>query len=152
MVKLHCSNLYDNNATFFSGVYGFFTVNLLTISKVVSHLHTKYGQCIGTRSVTFSYAMINNLLYGIQVVILRVSEINEPRHEKTCLWGLATRLDSYRSAQIQTLISLSLESLGIATIDIILYAANNKGADQTALMRRLICAFVVRIWHKQVFS
>ena len=29
---------------------------------------------------------------------------------------------------------------------------NNKGADQTARMRRLICAFVVRIWHKQVFS
>ena len=31
-------------------------------------------------------------------------------------------------------------------------AANNKGADQTARMRRLICAFVVHIWHKQVFS
>ena len=30
-------------------------------------------------------------------------------------------------------------------------AVNNKGADQTARMRRLICAFVVRIWHKQVF-
>ena len=31
-------------------------------------------------------------------------------------------------------------------------AANNKGADQTAQLRRLICTFVVRIWHKQVFS
>ena len=31
-------------------------------------------------------------------------------------------------------------------------AANNKGAYQTALMLRLIGAFVVRIWHKQVFS
>ena len=30
--------------------------------------------------------------------------------------------------------------------------ANYKGADQTVRMRRLICAFVVRIWHKQVFS
>ena len=29
--------------------------------------------------------------------------------------------------------------------------ANNKGADQTARMRRLICAFVVRIWHKTHF-
>ena len=28
---------------------------------------------------------------------------------------------------------------------------NNKGADQTVWMRRLICAFIVRIWHKQVF-
>ena len=31
-------------------------------------------------------------------------------------------------------------------------AVNNKGADQTAQMHRLISAFVVRIWHKQVFS
>ena len=31
-------------------------------------------------------------------------------------------------------------------------AAKNKGADQTAQMCRLICAFVVRIKHKQVFS
>ena len=30
--------------------------------------------------------------------------------------------------------------------------ANNKGADQTAWMCRLICTFVVRKWWKQVFS
>ena len=30
-------------------------------------------------------------------------------------------------------------------------AANNKGADQTVRMRRLICAFVVCIWHKTRF-
>ena len=28
---------------------------------------------------------------------------------------------------------------------------NNKGADQTAQRRRLICTFVVRIWHKTYF-
>ena len=28
---------------------------------------------------------------------------------------------------------------------------NNKGADQAARMRRLICTFVVRIWHKTHF-
>ena len=33
-----------------------------------------------------------------------------------------------------------------------MYAANNKGADQTVQMRRLICAFIVHIWHNQVFS
>ena len=33
-----------------------------------------------------------------------------------------------------------------------MYAANNKGADQTAWMHRLICTFVVHILHKQVFS
>ena len=30
-------------------------------------------------------------------------------------------------------------------------AADDKGADQTARMRRLICTFVVRIWHKAGF-
>ena len=29
--------------------------------------------------------------------------------------------------------------------------SNNKGADQTARLHRLICAFVVRIWHKNVW-
>ena len=31
-------------------------------------------------------------------------------------------------------------------------AANNKSADQTVQVHRLICTFVVRMWHKQVFS
>ena len=31
----------------------------------------------------------------------------------------------------------------------IIQAANNKGADQTARMRRLICVFVVHIWHNR---
>ena len=30
-------------------------------------------------------------------------------------------------------------------------AVNNKGTDQTVRMHRLICAFVVRIWHKTYF-
>ena len=34
---------------------------------------------------------------------------------------------------------------------ITILAVNNKGADQTAWMRRLICVFVVRIWHKTGF-
>ena len=43
--------------------------------------------------------------------------------------------------------SLSLEILDLARTDYTIQAANNKGADQTAQMRRLICTFVVRIWH-----
>ena len=31
-------------------------------------------------------------------------------------------------------------------------AANNKGADQTVRMHRLICAFVIRIWHRTGFQ
>ena len=31
-------------------------------------------------------------------------------------------------------------------------AVNNKGSDQTVRMRRLICTFVVCMWHKLVFS
>ena len=30
-----------------------------------------------------------------------------------------------------------------------IYAANNKGAELTAWMHRLICVFVVRIWHNR---
>ena len=32
-----------------------------------------------------------------------------------------------------------------------IYAVNKKDADQTVRMRRLNCAFVVRIWHEQIF-
>ena len=32
-----------------------------------------------------------------------------------------------------------------------IYAANNNGADQTAQTRRLICTFVVHVWHKTHF-
>ena len=78
-------------------------------------------------------------------------ELNEPHHKKTCLSGLRpgktqTGPLSYRS---------ELESWNYKYRNKRYYtvqAANNKGADQTARMRRLICTFVVRIWLKQVFS
>ena len=47
----------------------------------------------------------------------------------------------------------SLQILDIGSIGIILSRQQTtKALIQTARMRRLICAFVVRIWHKQVFS
>ena len=46
--------------------------------------------------------------------------------------------------------SMRLEILLTETRDITL-GSENKGADQTARMRRLICAFVVCIWHKTRF-
>ena len=46
----------------------------------------------------------------------------------------------------------SLEISDIETSYYTIKAANDKGADQTARMRRLICTFVGRIWGKQVFS
>ena len=51
-----------------------------------------------------------------------------------------------------TEVSYSLEILGIANyMCCTIKAANNKGTDQTVRMRRLICAFVVRKWHKTGF-
>ena len=44
--------------------------------------------------------------------------------------------------------SKSLKRLDIETS----WTATNKGADQTARIHRLICAFVVCIWNKQVLS
>ena len=46
--------------------------------------------------------------------------------------------------------SLDLNLMGLRYYTI--WAANNKGADQTARMCRLISASVVHIWYKQVFS
>ena len=71
---------------------------------------------------------------------------NEPCHEKTChrdLWPGKTQtgLLSY----ISRLESWKLEMLYYL-------GSKNKDTDLTARMRRLICAFVVRIWHKQVSS
>ena len=67
---------------------------------------------------------------------------------KTCLWRFATRQDSNQPAQLRRLASLKFsEVANCYTIK----AANNKGADQTAWVRRLICAFVVRIWHETGF-
>ena len=79
------------------------------------------------------------------VVCFIMSQLIWAYHEKTRL-GVCDSYDSNRPAQLQT--SYSLE------ISAILYypSSDNKDADQTARMCRLICAFVVRIWHKQVFS
>ena len=75
----------------------------------------------------------------------------EPRHKSTHLLDLwqgktQTGLLSYRD-QLEVW-NFRFRKYSYYTIQ----AANNKGADQTARMRRLICAFVVCIRHKQVFS
>ena len=67
------------------------------------------------------------------------------------VFGVSDHLRLKRAAQLQKLARvefLGKASRGINTV----HAVNNKGADQTARMRRLICAFVVHIRHKQVFS
>ena len=45
----------------------------------------------------------------------------------------------------------NIETVFVSTLDGILKRANNKCIDQTARMRRLICAFVVRIQRNQCF-
>ena len=74
----------------------------------------------------------------------------EPHHAKMCLRRFSTRWGSDRPARLHKLarvLKLCIEQVAYCTI----YEANNKGADQTAQMRRLICTFVVRIWHKTHF-
>ena len=73
---------------------------------------------------------------------------NEPTHLSS---GFATMKDSNRLAQLQRLAG----SRNFSYSKYRYYsnqAAKNKGTDQTAQMRRLICAFVVHIWQKQVLS
>ena len=84
------------------------------------------------------------------VVIPGHSSENEPRHEKCCLPGLRpgetqTSLLSYRD-------KLEAWNFGFSKYRYYtIYVANNKGADQIARMRRLICTFVVRIVPKTGF-
>ena len=75
----------------------------------------------------------------------------EPRHDKACIQGLRpvktqTGLLSYR---LET--SKRLEILDIPSRVIILSRQRTTKA-LISLRIQLICAFVVRIWHKQVFS
>ena len=75
---------------------------------------------------------------------------NEPCRKKTCLQGL-------RPVKTRTGMVSWWDWLGARNFSYSKYryytiqAANNIGADQTAQICRLISAFVVPIWHKQVF-
>ena len=68
----------------------------------------------------------------------------EPRHDKMCLREFPTRPDTNRPAQPQQLARVL--KFRLQNLEILYYlSSENKGADQTARMRRLICAFVVRM-------
>ena len=57
--------------------------------------------------------------------------------------GFPTKEDTKQSPQLQS--SQKTEISFVASLDMILLKkANNKGADQTVRMCRLVCAFVVR--------
>ena len=76
--------------------------------------------------------------------------VSEPRHEKTCIRDFRpgktqTCLFSYRD-QLESCYFGFRKYRYYTTVE-----ATNKGADQSARMRRLICTYVVRIWLKQLF-
>ena len=78
----------------------------------------------------YTYHIVNTMAH-------RKIMMNEPDHEKTCLWGLdQVRLKSACSATeaIQCLGILDLASVGIIV-----------SRQRTTKMHRLICTFVVRI-------
>ena len=85
-------------------------VDLLTISKVVSHLHTKYGDSIGTRSVTLSHTMVNYLLDSIEVVVLGVPEINQHFYSLSIFRWKKTRGISLKNISVLVLSYMSLFS------------------------------------------
>ena len=76
---------------------------------------------------------------------------NQPGHGKICLRGF--RPSKTQSSLLSYRDQLESWSFGFSKYRYYtIYVVNNKGADPTVRMRRLICAFVVRMWHKQVFS
>ena len=103
------------------------------------------------RHYIFYRVLLLSLCKSFQIKSTIVQMTYEPRHEKTCLRGL-------RPVKTQTGLLSWWDELGSWNFGYskqryyTVQAVNNKGADQTARMHRLICTFVVRIWHKQVFS
>ena len=82
--------------------------------------------------------------------------IYEPCHEKNLSSWFATRLDSNQPAQLQRW-ARGLK-FWLYQAEVLYYPGSEQQrccsdcADADAHPRRLICVFVVRIWHKQVFS
>ena len=65
--------------------------------------------------------------------------------------GFPTKLDSNQSPQLQRLARKCNFTYGKFRYDTY-QKANNKGTDQSARMRRLVCAYVVRKHRRQIFS
>ena len=85
-------------------------------------------------------AVTNEELFPLLSTMMMRSTIGKSRHEKTCLYGSATRHDSNRPAQLQKLariLHISFSNYRYCTV----WAAKTKGADQKH----------VRIWHKTGF-
>ena len=69
--------------------------------------------------------------------------LNGPRRDKTCLRG--SDKVRFKPACSATETSQKIEISLIASLDMLVSnKQKNKGADQTARMHRLVCAFVVR--------
>ena len=111
------------------------------------------GLCLAwseTPKYTFCRVVAHFLIIRTQVLCPYIVRITEPRHDKTCIREFPTRPDTNRPAQPQKLPRVL--KFRLLNLEILYYlTANNKAANQTAPMRRLICAFVVRIWHKTHF-
>ena len=75
----------------------------------------------------------------------KVISIIEPRLAKTCLQGCPSRWDSHRPTQLQKLASHKISD--IATIGVMLSRQQATEMMIRLQMRRLICIFVVGIWH-----
>ena len=80
------------------------------------------------------------------------SILYRPRRDKICLQGLDKA--RFKPVSSATENSQKIRISPEAILDMILSKKNtkNKGADQSARMRRLVCAFVVRKHRKAVFT
>ena len=84
-----------------------------------------------------------SMLPQSELLMLLQLQLFGPRREKTCIWGFRqsefqNSLLSYRDALENRKFTRSKFTYGT------LQKANNKGADQSARMRRLVCVCVVR--------
>ena len=81
-----------------------------------------------------------------------VRTLNEPRQEKTCPRGFATRYDSNRPAQRHKLARVLKFRTTTRGVILSRQQTTKTLSDQIGSMRRLICIHIVHIWHKRVFA
>ena len=92
------------------------------------------------------------ITFIVWFIVFVVTElISNIWYDRGLLWATSQENMCPGFAQLMRLVRVL--KFRLKQVEVLYYpGSENKGADQTAQMRRLICGFVVCIWQTQVFS
>ena len=91
------------------------------------------------------FCLWDSITCSVNVALVSLILSSGPRREKTCLRGSDKARFKPVSSATETNKKIEISPVHVARLHMILSKkTNNKGADQTARMRRLVCTCVVR--------